>query len=32
VLACLGADGFTVSERGVRHGVALRLLAAEPLI
>jgi exopolyphosphatase / guanosine-5'-triphosphate,3'-diphosphate pyrophosphatase len=31
-LSCLRAERFTVSERGVRHGVALRLLAGEPLI
>jgi exopolyphosphatase/pppGpp-phosphohydrolase len=28
VLAGLGAERFTISGRGVRHGVALRLLDA----
>jgi len=31
-LACLGAERFAVSEHGVRHGVALRMLAGDPLI
>ncbi|HXX47187.1 MAG TPA: Ppx/GppA family phosphatase [Myxococcota bacterium] len=31
-LACLRAERFTVSEHGVRHGVALRMLAGDPLI
>jgi exopolyphosphatase/guanosine-5'-triphosphate,3'-diphosphate pyrophosphatase len=31
-LDVLGARHFAVSERGVRHGVALRMLAGEPLI
>lgn len=28
----LGAEQFTVSERGVRHGVALRMLAGHPIV
>jgi exopolyphosphatase/guanosine-5'-triphosphate,3'-diphosphate pyrophosphatase len=28
----LGAERFTVSERGVRHGVALRMLAGHPIV
>jgi exopolyphosphatase / guanosine-5'-triphosphate,3'-diphosphate pyrophosphatase len=31
-LVCLAAERFSVSERGVRHGVALRLLAGHPVI
>ncbi|HXZ84834.1 MAG TPA: Ppx/GppA family phosphatase [Myxococcota bacterium] len=31
-LDCLRAERFRVSERGVRHGVALRMLAGQPLI
>jgi exopolyphosphatase / guanosine-5'-triphosphate,3'-diphosphate pyrophosphatase len=31
-LSCLRAERFTVSERGVRHGVALRLLAGQRIV
>jgi exopolyphosphatase/guanosine-5'-triphosphate,3'-diphosphate pyrophosphatase len=31
-LVCLRAERFTVSERGVRHGVALRMLAGQKIV